>query len=125
MCATVAGDPILVARMLAGFARSGMPPLVRAMRPGEWVRNLLVLSPRAEAWVLTEPDRPPDGDRPVLGGSEVGVYQKAAKRRERLSGTYLEAFDRALEWALMGTKAVSAPARVESRVGLEASKTAS
>jgi integrase len=74
------------------------------------------------------------GDDPVyiaeqLGHADFGftfsVYQKAAKRRERLSGSYLEAFDRALEWALMGTKAVSAPARVESRVGMEASKTAS
>jgi integrase len=30
------------------------------------------------------------------------VYQRAAKRRERLSGTYLEAFDHALHWADMG-----------------------
>jgi hypothetical protein len=51
----VARDPILVAVELAGFARSGMRPLVRAMRPGEWVKNLLVLSPRAEDWVLAEP----------------------------------------------------------------------
>ena len=28
--------------------------------------------------------------------------QKAAKRRERLSGTYLAAFDRALHWAEIG-----------------------
>jgi integrase len=32
------------------------------------------------------------------------VYQRAAKRREKLSGRYLEAFDAALEWARMGTK---------------------
>jgi integrase len=30
------------------------------------------------------------------------VYAKAAKRRERLSGAYLEAFDRALHWAELG-----------------------
>jgi hypothetical protein len=29
----------------------------------------------------------------------VRVYQRAAKRRERLSGEHLAAFDRALEWA--------------------------
>lgn len=32
------------------------------------------------------------------------VYQRAAKRRERLSGEHLAAFDRALDWAQMGTK---------------------
>src|SRR5829696_4724234 len=32
------------------------------------------------------------------------VYQRAAKRREKLSGRYLEAFDAALDWALMGTR---------------------
>ena len=31
------------------------------------------------------------------------VYQRAAKRREKLSGRYLEAFDAALHWALLGT----------------------
>ncbi|MGI9019207.1 MAG: tyrosine-type recombinase/integrase [Solirubrobacterales bacterium] len=33
----------------------------------------------------------------------MGVYAKAAKRRERLSGEYLKAYDSALEWALLGT----------------------
>jgi integrase len=36
------------------------------------------------------------------------VYQKAAKRRERLSGKYLDAFDRALEWAQIGVIAPAA-----------------
>ncbi len=31
------------------------------------------------------------------------VYQRAAKRCEKLSGRYLEAFDAALHWALLGT----------------------
>lgn len=35
------------------------------------------------------------------------VYQRAAKRRARLSGSYLDAFDAALDWARMGTKADS------------------
>jgi hypothetical protein len=33
-----------------------------------------------------------------------------AKRRERLSGEYLAAFDRALDWAAMGNGGVSRPA---------------
>lgn len=52
------------------------------------------------------------GDDPVYIAEQLGhedarftfrVYQKAAKRRERLSGNYLEAFDSASDWALMGT----------------------
>jgi integrase len=31
------------------------------------------------------------------------VYAQATKRRDRLSGEYLKAYDRALEWARMGT----------------------
>jgi integrase len=47
-------------------------------------------------------------DDPVYIAEQLGhtdpaftfrVYQKAAKRRERLTGAYLEAFDQALEWA--------------------------
>lgn len=34
------------------------------------------------------------------------VYQKAAKRRARLSGAHLREYDRALEWARMGTSGV-------------------
>jgi integrase len=51
------------------------------------------------------------GDHPVyiaeqLGHSDPGftfrVYQRACKRRDRLSRSYLEAFDSALAWAAMG-----------------------
>jgi integrase len=31
------------------------------------------------------------------------VYTQATKRRERLSGAHLRAYDRAIEWAQMGT----------------------
>jgi hypothetical protein len=50
-------------------------------------------------------------DDPVYIAEQLGhtdpaftfrVYQKAAKRRERLSGSYLEAFDQALQWADLG-----------------------
>jgi integrase len=56
------------------------------------------------------------GDDPVYIAEQLGhedptftirVYAKAAKRRERLSGDYLAAFDRALEWAAMGSGADS------------------
>jgi integrase len=33
------------------------------------------------------------------------VYAQATKRRERLAGPHLKAYDRAIEWALMGTSA--------------------
>ncbi len=51
------------------------------------------------------------GDHPVYIAEQLGhedpaftfrVYQRAVNRRERLAGAYLEAFDRALEWALNG-----------------------
>ncbi len=52
------------------------------------------------------------GDHPVYIAEQLGhedpgftfrVYQRAAKRRDRLSGNYLEAYDRALDWAAMGS----------------------
>jgi hypothetical protein len=61
-------------------------------------------------------------DDPVMiaeqGGWEdptfaLRVYGKAVKRREKLEGTYLEAFDRALDWAAMGSGANAS--RIEAR----------
>jgi integrase len=40
------------------------------------------------------------------------AYTQATKRRERLSGPHLKAFDRALEWARMGTIAADEPLSV-------------
>jgi integrase len=37
------------------------------------------------------------------------VYTGATKRRERLSGPHLRAYDRAIEWARMGTSALLEP----------------
>jgi hypothetical protein len=48
----------------------------------------------------------------------LSVYAKAAKRRERLSGDYREAFDRALQWAVMGR--IAEPATVEVLDGSDA-----
>ena len=39
-------------------------------------------------------------------------YAQATKRRERLSGPHLRAYDRALEWARMGTIAAHEPLTV-------------
>lgn len=60
------------------------------------------------------------GDDPVyiaeqLGHSDMNltfrIYQKAVKRRTKLAGAHLREFDRALEWALMGTgESVEIPA---------------
>lgn len=61
-------------------------------------------------------------DDPVYIAEQLGhedpaftfrVYQKAAKRRERLSGAYLAAFDRALHWAETGRKASEAPSSAD------------
>jgi hypothetical protein len=58
------------------------------------------------------------GDHPVCIAEQLGhedpgftfrVYQRAVKRRDRLSGAYLDQFDRALEWALMGTSEAPSP----------------
>jgi integrase len=52
------------------------------------------------------------GDDVAYTSSQIGhedarftlrVYTQATKRRERLSGGHLRAYDRALEWAQMGT----------------------
>jgi integrase len=40
------------------------------------------------------------------------VYTQATKRRERLSGPHLRAYDRALEWARMGTITVDEPVTI-------------
>jgi integrase len=40
------------------------------------------------------------------------TYTQATKRRERMSGPHLKAYDQAIEWAQMGTSAVPVPASV-------------
>ena len=64
-----------------------------------------------------------------LGHTDPGftfrVYQRAAKRRDRLSGAYLEAFDRALEWVLMGTGDGKSVAPLSARTKTEGGGTRS
>jgi integrase len=58
------------------------------------------------------------GDDVRYSSSQIGhtdvrftltVYAQATKRRERLSGPHLQAYDRALEWARMGAGPVDVP----------------
>jgi integrase len=59
------------------------------------------------------------------GAFSMRVYARAVERRERLHGTALAEFDRALDWAEMGR---IAPERLSGRTrvpGVEASETAS
>jgi len=58
------------------------------------------------------------GDDVAYASSQLGhedprftlrVYAQATKRRERLSGPHLQAYDRALDWARMGTIAADEP----------------
>jgi integrase len=73
-------------------------------------------------------------DDPVYIAEQLGhedarftfrVYQRAAKRRERLSGAYLEAFDRALDWAEMGRISSEPAAGTRRSVRGKAPETAS
>ena len=71
--------------------------------------------------------RAASGDDPVYIAEQLGhgdpnfsvrVYAKAVKRRDRLEGKYLEAFDRALSWAgfgqRTGSEPITSPAEVQS-----------
>jgi hypothetical protein len=48
--------------------------------------------------------------RADFGGFTFRVYQRAVKRRERLSDGYLAALDQALEWAEKGRIEAKSPA---------------
>ena len=63
-------------------------------------------------------------DDPVYIAEQLGhedpaftfrVYQRAAKRREKLSGALLVEFDRGLHWAAMGSEAITSPDEARSR----------
>ncbi len=70
-------------------------------------------------------------DDPVYIAEQLGhsdarftfrVYQRAAKRREKLSGSYLDAFDAALDWALLGPGAIRRESSPRSQCLLRAIK---
>lgn len=73
-------------------------------------------------------------DDPVYIAEQLGhrdarftfrVYQRAAKRREKLSGRYREAFDMACEWALMGTRGTTGTGGVPASAPAESPESAS
>jgi integrase len=55
----------------------------------------------------------------------LSVYAKAAKRRERLSGSYRAAFDHALQWAEMGRIGDRDPIEIEQAGEPHSTQTAS
>ncbi|HWW67735.1 MAG TPA: tyrosine-type recombinase/integrase, partial [Solirubrobacterales bacterium] len=72
------------------------------------------------------------GDHPVYIAEQLGhedpgftfrVYQRAVKRRDRLTGAYLEAFDAALDWAAMGSEAGSEAPSPSPRRAAQAAQT--
>jgi integrase len=73
-------------------------------------------------------------DDPIYIAEQIGhedpgftfrVYQKAAKRRERLSGSYRETFDRALQWAEVGRIGDRGPIEAEHAGEPDPAQTAS
>jgi integrase len=72
------------------------------------------------------------GDHPVYIAEQLGhedpgftfrVYQRAVKRRDRLTGAYLEAFDAALDWAAMGSEAGSGAPKPSPRRSTQTAQT--
>jgi integrase len=77
--------------------------------------------------------RAASGDSPIYIAEQLGhedpgftfrVYAKASKRRDKLEGNYLEAFDQALNWAgfgqRMGSEPIASPGEVQSPDSAEA-----
>ncbi len=94
--------------------KAGIEPLPSDVTPYSFRRTYSSL--RAARWMDAD-GNVRAGDDPIYIAEQMGhtdpsftfrVYQKAVKRRERLSGAHLEAFDRALEWAQMGTSGAEA-----------------
>ena len=92
-------------------ADAGIEPLSDGVTPYAFRRTYSSL--RASRWIDAEGQMRP-GDDPVYIAEQMGhtdpkftfrVYQRAVNRRERLSGAHLAAFDKALQWAAMGSGA--------------------
>lgn len=88
-----------IARANERLAESGIEPISEKVSPHSLRRTYISL-------------RAASRDDPVYIAEQVGhtdppftlrVYAKAAKRRERLSGAYRDAYDRALQWAALGS----------------------
>jgi integrase len=102
-----------IARANVGLERAGIEPISERVSPHSLRRTYASLRGALR-------------DDPVYIAEQLGhedptftfrVYQRSVKRRQRLSGPYLDAFDRALEWALMGTgEALEADPRAASPI---------
>ena len=73
------------------------------------------------------------GDHPIYIAEQLGhedpgftfrVYQRAAKRRDRLSGNYLAAYDRAIDWAAMGSGTTFDAPSTHLQIGRQTGKAA-
>jgi integrase len=91
------------------LGEDGIEPLSAVVTPYSFRRTYSSLG--ASRWVDADGNLRP-GDDPVYITEQMGhkdisltfrIYQRAVKRRERLAGAHLKAFDQALEWARMGT----------------------
>ena len=122
------GDPLFVSRVRNGQSGRQSPRNVQArLKTAVKAANARLAEAGIEPIGKVSPHslrrtyaslRAALGDDPVYIAEQLGhrdarftfrVYQRAAKRRERLSGAHLAAFDRALEWAGMGRKTSHEP----------------
>jgi integrase len=114
------GDPLFVSRVRQGQCGRQTPRNVQArLKTAVNAANARLVEAGIEPIARVSPHslrrtyaslRAALGDDPVYIAEQHGhrdarftfrVYQRAAKRRERLSGAHLAAFDRALDWAGM------------------------
>jgi integrase len=121
---TAAGDPVfltgrpraaeLPSRQTPRLALARLAPIVKAANAtleGEGIEPMGKVTPHSLRRTYASL-RAALRDDPVYIAEQLGhrdarftfsVYQRAAKRRQRLSGRYRERFDEALDWASMGT----------------------
>jgi integrase len=105
---------------------AGVEPIPAEVTPYSFRR--LYASLRAARWVDQDGTLRP-GDDQVYIAEQMGhtdaamtfrVYQRAVKRRERLTGAHLEAFDKDLEWARLGTNQSLPPVQSSRNAAAEA-----
>jgi integrase len=125
------GDPVFVSRVHKGKCGRQSPRNVQArLKTAVKAANARLAEAGIESIGSVSPHslrrtyaslRAARGDDPVYIAEQLGhhdarftfrVYQRAAKRRERLTGAHLTAFDQALEWAAMGRKTSAEPTLV-------------
>jgi integrase len=133
---TEPGDPVFVSRPRAGRSARQTPRNVQArLRPAVRRANRRLVAAGIAQLGSTTPHslrrtyaslRAALRDDPIYIAEQLGhrdprftfrVYQRAAKRRDRLAGAHLEAFDTALHWAATGSESAGEPAAVPESSG--------